>query len=213
MKKIIILAVLFVIVLQSSAQIRYGNCKSKSQSRLYFTPYIGAGAGSYSYNLNNTVIGPAPDSISYPESKGVMFTPVVGLNIMYSVGRANIGGGLEWQGAYGSTSTDISSYKHSIYFYKFYGRFEYAIYSDSFSDFGIDFQGGLTFPNDIIGTSGDMGMFLSAGLYYNYVINSTSSLMIGADYEYSAFTSTIGNGVSNHKFQPIKLTIGYRFWF
>ena len=202
-----------VFALTSNAQMRYGSCKSKSQSRFYITPYIGAGGGSYSYELNKTVVGPAPDSLVYDNSKGVLFTPVVGLNLMYSVGRANIGGGLEWQGGYGSTSTDVSSRDHNIYFYKFYGRFEYAFYSDSFSDFGIDFQGGLSFPNNIIETSNDMGMFLSAGLFYNILINSSSSFMIGADYEYSAFTSTIGNSVSNHKFQPIKLTLGYRFWF
>ncbi|OYT12113.1 MAG: hypothetical protein B6I18_01875 [Bacteroidetes bacterium 4572_112] len=213
MKKIIILAVLMVIAIQSNAQTRYGSCKSKSQSRLYITPYIGAGGGLYSYDLNKTVVGPAPDSLVYDNSKGVLYTPVVGLNIMYSIGNANIGGGLEWQGAYGSTSTDVSSQDHNIYFYKFYGRFEYALYTDAFSDFGFNFQGGLSFPNNIVGTSNDMGMFLSAGLFYNLIINSTSSIIIGADYEYSAFTSTIGNRVSNHIYQPIKLTIGYRFWF
>ncbi|MCK5846737.1 MAG: hypothetical protein KAG84_04805 [Bacteroidales bacterium] len=211
--RVLLLLAILLTSIVSHAQLRHGSCRSASQSRFYITPYIGAGGGTYSYDLNNTVVGVTPDSINYPTSKGTAFTPVLGLNLMYKVGRANIGGGFEWQGLYGTTSTDISDYKHSAYFYKFFGRLEYAIYTDPFSDFGIQLQAGLSFPNGTTGQTGDMGGFIAAGLFYSLIINSKSAIVFSADYEYAAFATKIGNSVSNHKFTPIKLAIGYRFWF
>jgi len=213
MYKLLIILLTTFFALQLNAQLRHGSCSSKSQSKFYITPYIGIGGGSYSYDLNNTVIGPGPDSTVYNTSKGGVTTPVVGFNLMYSIGKANIGGGFEWQGVNGSTSTEINAVKHSAYLYKFYGRLEFALYSDPFNDVGVFFQGGLSFPKKFVGESNDLGMFVAGGIFYNYIINSTSSIFITVDYEYSAFTSNIAKAVSNHRLLPIKLTVGYRFWF
>lgn len=215
MRKCILLLLIpmLSVSLLSQAQLRHGSCASSSQSRFYITPYIAAGVGMYSYDLNKTTIGPAPDSINYPSSKGMLFTPGIGLNLMYKIGKSNIGGGAEWQGMYGNTVTDISSYNQEVFFYKFYGRFEYAIYTDPFSDFGIYLQGGISFPNNIVGENGDLGMFIGGGLFYNIILNSTSAIICSLDYEYATFTSTIGGSISHHKFTPIKLALGYRFWF
>ena len=213
MLKVFLIIAIFAISLQINAQFRHGSCKSKSQSRLYVTPYIGMGIGSYSFDLNGTAVGPAPDSTNYEEAKGSMFTPVIGVNLMYSIGSANIGGGVEWQGLYGTASTDIGSYKQDVFLYKFYAKFEYALYSDPFNDFGFHLQAGLLFPNNVVGHSANMGGFGGGGLFYNLILNSKSSLLFSADYEFVMFTSTIGNSVSNHTFNPIKLSVGYRFWF
>lgn len=211
-KRFFITTILLVILsLAVNAQLRYGSCASKSQSKLYVTPYVGVGGGSYSYDLNKTLIG--ADSTIFPTEKGGMFTPVAGVHLVYNIGKINIGGGVEWAGMYGTTKTDISSVKQSAYFYKFYARVEYAFYSDSFSDIGIHLHGGVSFPKNIIGANSDLGTFVLGGLYYNFVINSQSAFLISADYEYSMFNSIIGNSVSNHILKPIKLSVGYRFWF
>ena len=52
----IITLILIMISFVANAQLRYGSCASKSQSKFYITPYIGIGGGSYSYDLNNTLI-------------------------------------------------------------------------------------------------------------------------------------------------------------
>ena len=210
--KFLVLLVISFISFSVNAQLRHNSC-GKSLSKFYVTPYIGIGMGSYSYDLNNTVIGPAPDSVNYPTAEGNMTTPIFGINFMYNVGRANIGGGLEWEGMYGKTTTEISEVKQSAYFYKFYGKLEYAFYSDSFSDIGMHLQAGIMFPNKTIGDSKELGMFVLGGFYYNLIIDSRSSLFIAADYEYSMFTTSINTKVSNHTLKPIKISIGYRFWF
>ncbi len=209
----IITTILVAFSFVATAQLRHGSCNSKSQSKFYITPYVGVGGGAYSYELNKTVIGPAPDSTVYENSEGGMFTPVVGLHLVYNIGKVNIGGGAEWAGMYGTTKTDINSVKHSAYFYKFYARVEYAFYSDSFSDIGMHLHGGISFPKKIVGVSNDLGTFVLGGLYYNLILNSQSSFIFSVDYEYSMFNSTIGNSVSNHTLKPIKVSAGYRFWF
>jgi len=58
-----------------------------------------------------------------------------------------------------------------------------------------------------------MGGYGKAGIFYNYIIGATSSLFIGLNYEYSMFSTQIGNTTSNHTLKNIELNIGYRFWF
>lgn len=196
---------------QMNNRTRQANCRTASRSRLYITPYIGAGGSSYDYNLNNTVMD--ADSNFYNEESGRLFSPIVGINLMYNVGKSNIGGGFEWQGMYGKTNNGLYETSRNIYFYKFFGRYEYAIYKDSFFDFGLYLEGGLLFPKNVQGDAVSMGGFGKAGLFYNIIINSTSSLFIGMDYQYLSFNTTIGQAISSHTSQGIKLSIGYRFWF
>ena len=190
---------------------RQGSCGTNSYSRLYITPYISLGGGSYSYLLNNTVMG--TDSVFYNNEKGGVFTPSLGVNILYNIGKANLGGGAEFQGIYGTTNNGLYDTKQSAYLLKFYGRLEYRIYHDAFNDFGLGFEGGLLFPKNVVGSYPSMGAYGKVGIFYNYIINSTSSLYLGLDYSYSSFTTEIGSGISNHTLGDIKLTIGYRFWF
>ncbi len=215
MKKLLFIIIVLLIGNSTIAQInnrtRQASCKSGSRSRLYITPYIGAGGSSYLYNLNNTVMD--SDSNFYNEEKGRLFSPFVGVNLMYNIGKSNLGGGIEWQGMYGKTNNGLYETSKKIYFYKFYGRFEYAIYRDSFFDFGLYLEGGVLFPQNIDGEAVSMGEFGKAGFFYNLIINSTSSIFIGLDYQYMGYTSTIGQAISNHSSWDIKLNIGYRFWF
>jgi hypothetical protein len=190
---------------------RQGSCGNKSNSRLYITPYIAIGGGSYNYNLNNTVMD--IDSNYYNTENGSIFTPVIGINILYKISKANLGGGAEVQGLYGTTENGLTKTKQSAYLFKFYGRYEYDLYSDSFNDFGFALEGGLLFPNKVAGDYPSMGAYGKIGLYYNYIFNSTSALFIGLDYSYSAFNTEIGKAVSKHTVGDTKLTIGYRFWF
>ncbi len=208
----ILTIILLILSITANAQLRHGSCNSKSQSKLYITPYVGFGGGQYSYDLNKTLIGPGPDSTVFSTSEGGMLTPVAGLHIVYNIGKVNIGGGAEWEGMFGTTKTDINSVKHSSYFYKFYARVEYAFYSDAFSDIGMHLHGGVSFPNNVVGNTNDLGTFALGGLYYNLVLNSKSAFLFSVDYEYSIFNSTIGSSISKHTLTPIKFNIGYRFW-
>lgn len=213
MNKLIILLVLTILSSDIFAQrsIRQGSCGAASSSRLYITPYFGGGGSTYKYNLNNSVMD--ADSNYYKEETGKLFSPLAGINILYNVGKSNIGGGIEVQGLLGKTNNGLFETSRSIYFYKFYGRYEYAIYKDSFFDFGIYVEGGLLFPKKIQGDMPTMGSFGKIGIFYNLIINSNSSLLIGVDYQYSKFNSTIGQAISNHTANGVKLNIGYRFWF
>lgn len=196
---------------QGNNRTRQASCASGSVSRLYITPYIGAGGANYIYDLNSTVMD--ADSVFYNEESGKLFTPIAGINLMYSVGRGNLGGGLEWQGFVGKTDNGLFETKQNMYLYKFYGRYEYKFYYDAFSDFGMFIEAGLHFPNNVHGDAPSMGPYFKAGLFYNMIINSTSSLLIGVDYQYTSFTSQIGGSVSNHVIQDMKISVGYRFWF
>jgi len=210
--KILLLIIIIGFSLQSTAQTyRQGSCGGNSSSNFYITPYIGIGGGSYSYNLNNTVMD--IDSTYYNNEKGSVFSPIAGINFMYKIGRGNLGGGAEYHGLFGETGNGLTTTKQSTFLLKFYGRFEYIIYTDAFNDFGVFFEGGLLFPNNAIGEYANMGANGKGGIFYNYIIGSTSSLYIGLNYEYAMFTTEIGSAVSNHKINNIELTIGYRFWF
>jgi hypothetical protein len=214
MQNIKVLLILFVLGFSffSKAQsYRIGSCGNNSSSHLYITPYIGLGGGAYSYELNNTVMD--ADSVFYNKEKGGVFTPIVGINFMYKIGKGNLGGGTEFQGLYGETDNGLTSTKENAYLLKFYGRYEYAIYNDAFNDFGIHLEGGLLFPYGVIGEYASMGAYGKVGIFYNYIIGSTSSLFIGLDYSYSMFRTQIGNADSNHNLGNIELTVGYRFWF
>ncbi|RLD46241.1 MAG: hypothetical protein DRI86_03690 [Bacteroidetes bacterium] len=210
-KTILFLFVLFLSITSSAQSYRQGSCGNNSSSHLYITPYIGVGGGTYSYNLNNTVMD--TDSVFYNNENGSVFTPIVGINFMYKIGKTNLGGGGEVQGVYGNTQNGLTKTKQSAYIFKFYGRFEYDLYSDAFNDFGFALEGGLLFPNNVIGLYPSMGAYGKVGLYYDYIISSTSALFIGLDYSYLTYNTEIGKAVSNHSIGDIKLTIGYRFWF
>lgn len=212
--KLVVLVAILVIPLlgiSQSNRTRQASCASGSTSRFYITPYIGAGGSSYTYSLNNTVYD--TDSNVYNNESGSLFTAIAGINLMYNIGRGNLGGGAEFQNFSGKTNNGLFETDHNMYFYKFFGRYEYKIYYDSFSDFGIFLEGGLLFPNQVHGDSPSMGPFFKGGLFYNLIINSTSSLLIGVDYQYASFTTQIGGAESNHKITDIKLSVGYRFWF
>ncbi len=215
MNKLIIILIAVLIGKSNFAQInnrtRQGSCRDASRSRLYITPYFGAGGSAYKYNLNNTVMD--IDSNFYNEEAGKLFSPFAGINLMYSIGRANLGGGVEWQGMYGKTNNGLFETNRNIYYYKFYGRYEYAIYRDSFFDFGIYLEGGVIFPKNVAGSSISMGGYGKAGVFYNIIINSTSSIFLGLDYQYLSFNSTIGQAISTHTAKGVKLDIGYRIWF
>lgn len=215
MNKLIVILLLFVfntdIIAQTNNRTRQASCRTASRSKLYITPYIGAGGSSYTYNLNNTVMD--LDSNFYNEESGKLFSPLAGINLLYNIGKSNLGGGVEIQGMFGKTNNGLIETSRSIYFYKFYGRYEYAIYKDSFFDFGLYLEGGVLFPNKVEGEAPTMGGFGKAGIFYNIIINSTSSLFIGMDYQYSGFNSTIGQAISKHTSKGLKLNIGYRFWF
>jgi hypothetical protein len=215
MKKLFYIIILIILsegaIAQLNNRTRQASCQSGSRSRLYITPYIGAGGSSYSYKLNNTVMD--ADSNFYNDEGGRLFSPIVGINLMYNIGKSNLGGGFEWQGMYGKTNNGLFETSRNIYFYKFYGRYEYAIYKDSFFDFGLYLEGGLLFPKNVEGDAVSMGGFGKAGIFYNIIINSTSSLFIGLDYQYLSFNSTIGQPISTHVSKDLKLNIGYRFWF
>lgn len=190
---------------------RQASCAGGKASKFYITPYIGLGGASYSFELNSTVMD--ADSNIYDLEEGRMLTPIAGINFMYSLGRSNLGGGAEWQSFIGETDNGFTQTSRTIYLPKFFGRYEFAFYSDSFSDFGAYLEGGLVFPKNTQGESVDMGSFFKIGLFYNLIINHTSSLFVGLDYQYSSFTSVIGNEISNHYTRDIKISIGYRFWF
>jgi len=194
-----------------SQSYRQGSCGSNSYSRLYITPYIGIGGGSYSYDLNKTVMD--TDSNYFDQEKGNVFTPAFGINFLYKIGKSNLGGGAEIQGINGTTQNELFDTKQSAYLFKFYGRYEHDLYSDSFNDFGFAIEGGLLFPNKVAGDYPKMGGYGKVGLYYNYIINSTSAIFVGLDYSYSVFNTEIGKSISNHSLGDVKLTIGYRFWF
>ncbi len=211
LKYILLIIVLGTLSKVSAQNYRQGSCGNNSYSHLYITPYIGLGGGQYSYNLNNTVMD--TDSIFYNQEKGGMFTPLVGINFMYKVGKGNLGGGTEIQGAMGVTNNELFSTKQNIYLFKFYGRYEYALYTDAFNDFGIHIEGGLLFPRNVFGNSPTMGAYGKTGFFYNYIISSTSSLFLSLDYSYSTFNSEIGGGLSRHKLENLEINIGYRFWF
>ncbi len=216
MHKILISISLLLLSTISMAQInnrtRVGSCASYGKrSRLYITPYIGGGGAFYKYNLNNTVM--SPDSLFFKEEQGRLYSPLAGINLMYNLGKTNLGGGAEIQNLSGNTNNGLTETKRNILFYKFYGRLEYAFYKDAFFDFGINLDGGFFFPQNIPGKSAQMGVYAKAGIFYNIIINSTSSIFINLNYQYTNSTSQIGQAVSTHISHGIVLSAGYRFWF
>jgi hypothetical protein len=164
----------------------------------------------YTYDLNGTVMD--SDSNYYLTESGRMFAPLFGLNLMYSIGKSHLGGGAEWQGLIGKTDNGLYKTPQNAYLWKFFGRYEYNLYSDAFFDFGFLLEAGLDIPKNVYGYQHQFGPFVKGGIFYNHLINSNSSLLIGLDYQYVTFNNTVGLSISNHRIKGLNLTIGYRFW-
>ena len=215
MKKYIlslIIAILFIPNLTKAQRTRQASCSNQSSSHWYIMPYGGIGTAWYSYDLNGTVIDPDGYTNEKAESK-TMLTYFAGIQGLYRFSAINLGLGGEWQGFNGEMTIGQTTSDVNMYYFKGYGRIEAPIYSDSFNDFGAYANIGAIFPNNVDGDNPNIGFFIDLGLYYNLIINQSSSLFFGLGYQQAGFESTIGQAVSNHKQTEARLTLGYRFWF
>ncbi len=215
MKKYILSIAILIFLIPSLAQAqrtRQASCANQESSHWYFMPYIGVGTAWYSYNLNGTVVDSKLNSYETEESN-TMLTYDVGLMFLYHFDAINLGIGLEWQGFNGSSSNGFTSRDVSLYYYKAYGRIEVPIFSDSFNDFGAYANIGAILPNNAEGDDVKIGYLIDLGLYYNLIINKSSSFYFGLGYQQASFSSTIGQAVSKHRQSDLKLTLGYRIWF
>ena len=215
MKQFII--ILFIAVFLSplslfSQRTRVASCANQSAARWYVMPYGGIGMGWYSYNLNGTVMDQNGSSIELEESN-TLLTYDFGIHMLYRFEAINLGIGGEWQGFKGESSNGLTTSDVNLYYYKFYGRIEVPMYSDSFNDFGAYANLGGAIPNNAVGENPRIGYFIDLGLYYNLIVNKSSSFFFGLGYQQSSFNSTIGSSISKHKENDLKLTVGYRFWF
>ena len=208
---IIIIASL-IPTLAYSQRTRQASCSNQSSSHWYIMPYGGIGAAWYSYNLNGTVIDSDGHTFEKAESKTIL-TYYAGVQGLYRFSGINLGIGGEWQGFNGEVNQGLSNSAISLYYFKAYGRIVAPMYSDSFNDFGAYANIGAIIPQNAFGESPSVGMFIDLGLYYNIIINQSSSFFLGLGYQQAGFESTIGQAVSNHKQSDLRLTLGYRFWF
>lgn len=209
---LIMLTLLPMWAMSQNNRTRQASCANGSRSRLYITPYVGFGQANYKYELNNTVVGPAPDSLIFDKATSKPFTPMLGINLMYNFSKASLGGGAEWQGFRGKINNGLTRNDLNLYYFKFYGRYEYTLYRDAFKDIGLLLEAGVLFPKNYNGISANMGTYFKGGVFYSWIINSTSALFIALDYQYAGFENQVGNAVSKHTSTDIKLSIGYRFW-
>jgi hypothetical protein len=215
MKKYLILIALISMLtptMLKAQRTRQASCSNQVSDRWYLMPYGGIGAAWYSYNLNGTLMDNQGTSYE-TEKSSTMLTYDVGLMFLRRFDVLNLGIGLEWQGFNGSSSNGLTDSKVNLYYYKAYGRFEVPIFSSSFNDFGAYVNLGAVFPNNVSGDNPSVGYFIDLGLYYNLIINKSSSFFFGLGFQEGSFNSTIGQAISKHRQSDLKLTLGYRIWF
>jgi len=215
MRKNIILFVLLGLSISinvSAQRTRQASCSNQESARWYFMPYVGVGAAWYSYNLNGTVIDPQGKSYE-TEKSGTMLSYDAGLMFLHRFDVFNLGIGLEWQGFNGTSSNGFTESKVNLYYYKAYGRLEMPIYSTSFNDFGAYANIGAILPQNAAGDNPSVGLFIDLGLYYNLIINKSSSFFFGLGFQEASFNTSIGQAVSKHRQRDLKLNLGYRIWF
>ncbi len=209
---ILIAGILFIPAITKAQRTRQASCSNQSSAHWYIMPYGGIGTAWYSYDLNATVIG--SDGYTYEQAESnTMLTYFAGIQALYRFPAINLGLGGEWQGFNGEMTIGPSTADVNMYYFKGYGRIEVPMYSDSFNDFGAYANVGALFPNNVTGDDPKIGMFIDLGLYYNLIINKSSSFFFGLGYQQVGFESTIGQAVSKHKQNEARLTLGYRFWF
>ena len=212
-KYIFSFAILLLLVpsLAQAQRTRQASCSNQSSSHWYIMPYGGIGAAWYSYDLNGTVMD---KNKTYEKAKSnTMLTYFAGIQGLYHFDAFNLGLGGEWQAFNGTTDLGLTSVNESLYYFKAYGRIEVPMYSDSFNDFGAYANLGALFPNNVFGKNPSIGLFVDLGLYYNLILNKSSSLFFGLGFQQGGFESTIGQSISHHRQSDLKITIGYRIWF
>jgi len=214
MKKYILIISIFTFSFQSifAQGTRQASCSNQSSAHWYIMPYAGAGAAWYQYDQNGSVINANAHSYELAESN-TMLTYYAGIQGLYHLSAINLGLGGEWQGFNGIIDNGLRKYTTSLNYFKFYGRIEAPIYSDSFNDFGVYANVGAVIPNSAFGTNTTVGVFIDLGLYYNLIITGSSSFFFGLGYQQTAFNTTVAHAVSKHSQNDVRLTLGYRFWF
>lgn len=183
-----------------------------SSARWYIMPYIGSGMAWYSYDQNGTVNDSQGHSIEEAKSN-TMLTYYGGIQALYRFSAVNLGLGGEWQAFNGKINTGLATNDVTLNYFKFYGRIEAPIYSDSFNDFGVYANIGGLIPTNAEGESPSVGLFIDLGLYYNLILNKSSSFFFGLGYQQANFNTTIGQAISKHNQNDLRLTFGYRLWF
>ncbi len=215
MKKFLIIAFISIFCTQNSfaQQTRQVSCANQTSSaNWYIMPYAGAGMGWYTYDQNGTITD--SKGHSYEEAKSNnMITYYAGIQALYRFSAINLGLGGEWQGFNGNINTGLATNDVALNYFKLYGRIEAPLYSDSFNDFGIYANVGGLIPVNAIGNNPSVGMFIDLGLYYNLILNKSSSFFFGLGYQQANFNTTIGQAISKHNQKDLRLSFGYRFWF
>ena len=206
-----IVSLLFPAVLQAQ-RTRQASCANQSSAHWYITPYGGIGAAWYSYELNGTIINPDGKTIEKAETNTLM-TVFFGVQSLYRFSAINLGIGGEWEGFSGKVNNGISKFDLNLYYFKIYGRIEAPLYSDSFNDFGAYANIGAVIPNRAFGEQASPGGFIDLGIYYNLILNQSSSFLFGLGYQQAGFHTTIGQSVSKHTQKDLRLSLAYRFWF
>jgi len=215
MKKFLIIAFISIFCTQNSfaQRTRQVACKNQTSSaHWYIMPYIGSGMSWYSYDQNGTVND--SKGHSYEEAKSnTMLTYYGGIQALYRFSAINLGLGGEWQGFNGNINTGLATNDVTLNYFKLYGRIEAPIYSDSFNDFGVYANLGGLIPINAVGDKPSVGLFIDLGLYYNLILNKSSSFFFGLGYQQANFNTAIGQAISKHNQKDLRLTFGYRFWF
>jgi len=215
MKQLLIITILSIFFIQNSygQRTRQVACNNQSSNaRWYIMPYIGSGMAWYTYDQNGTVNDNNGHSYEEAESN-TLLTYYGGIQALYRFSAVNLGIGGEWQGFNGSVNTGLSNYDINLNYFKFYGRIEAPLYSDSFNDFGVYANVGGLSPMNAVGDKPSIGLFIDLGLYYNLILNKSSSFFFGLGYQQANFNTTLGQAISKHSQNDLRLTFGYRFWF
>jgi len=214
MKKLLLISLFLFITNQVlfAQRTRQASCSNQTSAHWYIMPYIGAGAAWYQYDQNGSVMDQQGNSFEQAESN-TMLTYYVGVHALYRFSAINLGLGGEWQAFNGQINNGLVWSDLTLNFIKIYGRIEAPIYSDSFNDFGVYANVGALIPNNAFGDSPTVGMFIDLGLYYNLILNKSSSFFFGLGYQQAGFNSTISQAVSKHNQNDVRLTFGYRMWF
>ena len=181
----------------SEAQVRIGSCSSvNNYDKFYITPYVGAGYAK----INREDIG-----------KGKMFSYYGGISGLYNAGGFRIGLGFRYQQYNEKYDFQNVAGTNKYSYLKPYFAFELPLVFDDFYDFGLYLNAGADLPLKRTMTNG--GFMADAGLYYNWVLTSSSGLYFALDYGFNSLSMNYNSASKSVMINEIKFSIGYRFWF
>lgn len=208
MRKLIIFFVLLTVGVSLHAQ-RMGSCSGAGPGdRIYLTIYGAPGIGKYKFEPVSFVTDKA-----YFESKSLLSLQA-GLTLHYRFDRFNLGLGAAYHSFSGKMDEELlQNADLKLRLLKAYLSLEIPVYSDSFADFGVGANAGSFMIDGQYYTAPKIPAFFEAGLYYNIILNSYSSLMMKLYYGKSYSNNTFLNTISKQQTSDFSLQIGFRTWF